>query len=193
MESETCLSPTELDALDSNDELTPLGRILARLPIEPRLGKTMILGCIFQLVSPHPSSSHHSIADCHIAVVVFLSPSSVGDAVCTISAASCFPEPFISEGKRLGFVHRNFAGSRFSDHVALLSAFQAWDDVRSEVTPLLCHCYVCVHELDSTRAGSSRLETQPGGSVDRWCVCLGLTGRRQKFLSVNTNVSTCLL
>ncbi|KAM9845216.1 ATP-dependent RNA helicase A isoform 1-T2 [Aulostomus maculatus] len=92
----------ELDALDSNDELTPLGRILARLPIEPRLGKMMIMGCIFH----------------------------VGDAMCTISAATCFPEPFISEGKRLGFVHRNFAGSRFSDHVAVLSVFQAWDDVR---------------------------------------------------------------
>ncbi|XP_038269165.2 ATP-dependent RNA helicase A [Dermochelys coriacea] len=92
----------ELDALDSNDELTPLGRILAKLPIEPRLGKMMIMGCIFY----------------------------VGDAVCTISAATCFPEPFISEGKRLGYVHRNFAGNRFSDHVALLSVFQAWDDAR---------------------------------------------------------------
>ncbi|XP_075689242.1 ATP-dependent RNA helicase A isoform X2 [Rhinoderma darwinii] len=92
----------ELDALDSNDELTPLGRILAKLPIEPRLGKMMIMGCIFY----------------------------VGDAVCTISAATCFPEPFVSEGRRLGYVHRNFAGSRFSDHVALLSVFQAWDDAR---------------------------------------------------------------
>ncbi|XP_017572568.1 ATP-dependent RNA helicase A isoform X1 [Pygocentrus nattereri] len=92
----------ELDALDCNDELTPLGRILAKLPIEPRLGKMMIIGCILN----------------------------VGDAVCTISAASCFPEPFINEGKRLGFVHRNFAGTRFSDHVALLSVFQAWDEVR---------------------------------------------------------------
>ncbi|XP_069837244.1 ATP-dependent RNA helicase A isoform X1 [Dendropsophus ebraccatus] len=92
----------ELDALDTNDELTPLGRILAKLPIEPRLGKMMIMGCIFF----------------------------VGDAVCTISAATCFPEPFISEGRRLGYVHRNFAGNRFSDHVALLSVFQAWDDAR---------------------------------------------------------------
>ncbi|XP_063795841.1 ATP-dependent RNA helicase A isoform X2 [Pseudophryne corroboree] len=92
----------ELDALDSNDELTPLGRILAKLPIEPRLGKMMIMGCIFY----------------------------VGDALCTISAATCFPEPFISEGRRLGYVHRNFSGNRFSDHVALLSVFQAWDDAR---------------------------------------------------------------
>uniref|UniRef100_A0A452F6K3 ATP-dependent RNA helicase A n=1 Tax=Capra hircus TaxID=9925 RepID=A0A452F6K3_CAPHI len=92
----------ELDALDANDELTPLGRILAKLPIEPRFGKMMIMGCIFY----------------------------VGDAICTISAATCFPEPFISEGKRLGYIHRNFAGNRFSDHVALLSVFQAWDDAR---------------------------------------------------------------
>ncbi|KAM6327731.1 ATP-dependent RNA helicase A isoform 2-T2 [Podargus strigoides] len=92
----------ELDALDSNDELTPLGRILAKLPIEPRLGKMMIMGCIFY----------------------------VGDALCTISAATCFPEPFINEGKRLGYIHRNFAGNRFSDHVALLSVFQAWNDAR---------------------------------------------------------------
>lgn len=41
------LCVSELDALDVNDELTPLGRILARLPIEPRLGKMMIMGCIF--------------------------------------------------------------------------------------------------------------------------------------------------
>ncbi|XP_051944801.1 ATP-dependent RNA helicase A isoform X1 [Hippocampus zosterae] len=106
----------ELDALDSNDELTPLGRILARLPIEPRLGKMMIMGCIF----------------------------GVGDAMCTISAATCFQEPFISEGKRLGFVHRNFAGSRFSDHVALLCVFQAWDEVR--INGEEAECRFCEHK-----------------------------------------------
>ncbi|CDQ68495.1 unnamed protein product [Oncorhynchus mykiss] len=95
----------ELDALDTNDELTPLGRILAKLLIEPRLGKMMIMRCIFKNGF-----------------------SMFGDAVCTISAASCFPEPFINDGKRLRYVHRNFAGTRFSDHVALLSVFQAWDE-----------------------------------------------------------------
>ena len=39
-----------MKALDSNDELTPLGRLLARLPIEPRLGKMIIYGCIFKSV-----------------------------------------------------------------------------------------------------------------------------------------------
>ena len=37
----------EMKALDRNDELTPLGKILAKLPIEPRLGKMIIYGCIF--------------------------------------------------------------------------------------------------------------------------------------------------
>lgn len=36
-----------MKCLDVNDELTPLGRILAKLPIEPRLGKMMILGTMF--------------------------------------------------------------------------------------------------------------------------------------------------
>ena len=37
----------EMKAMDNHDELTPLGKILARLPIEPRLGKMMVLGALF--------------------------------------------------------------------------------------------------------------------------------------------------
>ncbi|BFZ19925.1 hypothetical protein BsWGS_22965 [Bradybaena similaris] len=92
-------------ALDANDELTPLGRLLARMPIEPRLGKMIIYGCIFY----------------------------VGDAICTIAASTTFPEPFITptDRRRLGWVHKNMAGSRASDHVALLNAFQMWEEARS--------------------------------------------------------------
>ena len=39
-----------MEALDKNMNLTPLGYLLAKLPIEPRLGKMIILGCIFQWV-----------------------------------------------------------------------------------------------------------------------------------------------
>lgn len=38
-----------MKCLDANDDLTPLGKILARLPIEPRLGRMMILGNIFMV------------------------------------------------------------------------------------------------------------------------------------------------
>ena len=41
-----CLMALEMKALDANDNLTPLGKILAKLPIEPRLGKMIIYGCI---------------------------------------------------------------------------------------------------------------------------------------------------
>jgi HrpA-like RNA helicase len=36
-----------MKALDTKDELTSLGALLARMPIEPRLGKMIIYGCIF--------------------------------------------------------------------------------------------------------------------------------------------------
>ena len=37
----------EMNALDINETLTPLGFILAKIPLEPRLGKMSILGCCF--------------------------------------------------------------------------------------------------------------------------------------------------
>lgn len=52
---------------------------------------------------------------------------SVGDAVCTIASATSFPEPFLHDGKHLRHMHRNLAGNRFSDHVALLNAFQQFE------------------------------------------------------------------
>ncbi|XP_018334695.1 dosage compensation regulator [Agrilus planipennis] len=95
----------EMQALDSNDELTPLGKILAKLPIEPRLGKMMVMGCIFMY----------------------------GDALATMAAnSSTFPEIFVLEGyqRRLSYHQRALAGDRFSDHVAMLTAFELWDKAR---------------------------------------------------------------
>ena len=52
---------------------------------------------------------------------------SVGDAACTIASATSFSEPFLHDGKHLRHMHRNLAGNRFSDHVALLNAFQQYE------------------------------------------------------------------
>ncbi|XP_076045328.1 dosage compensation regulator mle isoform X2 [Oratosquilla oratoria] len=92
--------------LDRDDELTPLGRILARLPLEPHLGKMVVLGCIF----------------------------SCGDAMCTVAAhTATSPEIFVipPEYRRLGPHQKKFAGSRFSDHIAMLNAFNAWEEART--------------------------------------------------------------
>jgi ATP-dependent RNA helicase A len=92
----------ELNALDKNSEMTPLGRVLARLPLEPRLGKMLILGAAF----------------------------GIGDCMTTIAAASCFNEPFQIEAKRMPGKHRQYAGDRFSDHVALMCVFDDWNRIR---------------------------------------------------------------
>ncbi|XP_026462459.1 dosage compensation regulator isoform X3 [Ctenocephalides felis] len=93
----------DMKCLDKNNELTPLGKILAKLPIEPRLGKMMVLGVIFQ----------------H------------GDALATMAAnSSTFPEIFAMDDgrRRLANHQRALAGDRHSDHVAMLNAFQMWHD-----------------------------------------------------------------
>ncbi|XP_055947285.1 ATP-dependent RNA helicase A-like isoform X2 [Argiope bruennichi] len=104
IESEVLLR--EMRALDHNSELTPLGKILARLPIEPRLGKMLVLACAF----------------------------GAGDALCTIAAhSSTFPEPFDTPfPKRLAYVHRKFCGLRWSDHLTMLNAFTQWEDAHMQ-------------------------------------------------------------
>ncbi|XP_035234281.1 ATP-dependent RNA helicase A-like [Stegodyphus dumicola] len=104
IESEVLLR--EMGALDRYSELTPLGKILARLPVEPRLGKMLVLSCIF----------------------------SFGDPLCTVAAhSSTFPEPFDTPyPKRLAYVHRKFCGSRYSDHLTMLNAFIQWEDAHMQ-------------------------------------------------------------
>ena len=51
----------QIGAYDERDELTPLGRILARLPVEPRLGRMLVLGTIFQAGGNAPQTHNFSI------------------------------------------------------------------------------------------------------------------------------------
>lgn len=95
----------ELKCLDPQDNLTPLGRILARLPIEPRLGKMMVLGCVF----------------------------GVGDTLTSLAAySSTFSEIFTLElgQRRLSNHQKALGGRRFSDHVAMMVAFEMWQNAR---------------------------------------------------------------
>lgn len=96
--AEAIVALSEMNALNHEGDLTSLGKILARLPIEPKLGKMIVIACCLN----------------------------VGDAACIIAAATTFGEPFIIDGKYLRYMHRNLAGRRSSDHVALLIAFQQW-------------------------------------------------------------------
>ena len=85
---------------------------------------------------------------------------SCGDAMCTIAASTTFPEPFETprDRRRLGWVHKSLSGTRCSDHVALLNAFQSWEEaryvsvvykthscVRTELVNLVHKHYECKH------------------------------------------------
>ena len=52
--------------------------------------------------------------------------------MCTIAASTTFSEPFETprDRRRLQYVHKNMAGTRCSDHVALLNAFNMWERAR---------------------------------------------------------------
>ena len=106
----------QIGAYDERDELTPLGRILARLPVEPRLGRMLVLGTIFQ-AGGNALQTHN-----------FQYESIQGDALTTIAAAtSAGSEVFLTDTMkgRLTYRQIGFSGTRHSDHLAALAAFQA--------------------------------------------------------------------
>uniref|UniRef100_A0A8D8F423 RNA helicase n=1 Tax=Culex pipiens TaxID=7175 RepID=A0A8D8F423_CULPI len=91
----------EMKCLDAAEELTPFGRILARLPIEPRLGKMMILSTLFGLCDPMATMAAYS---------------------------GTFSEIFALDmgQRRLMTRQKALSGKRNSDFVALLTAFRMW-------------------------------------------------------------------
>ncbi|SPP75832.1 dosage compensation regulator isoform X1 [Drosophila guanche] len=95
----------EMRCLDANDELTPLGRLLARLPIEPRLGKMMVLGAVFGCADLVASMASYS---------------------------STFSEVFALDigQRRLANHQKALSGRKCSDHVAMIVASQMWQKAK---------------------------------------------------------------
>lgn len=91
----------DMRCLDANDELTPLGRLLARLPIEPRLGKMLVLGAVFGCADLVASMASYS---------------------------STFSEVFALDigQRRLATHQKALSGIKCSDHVAMIVATQLW-------------------------------------------------------------------
>ncbi|XP_023768072.1 DExH-box ATP-dependent RNA helicase DExH1 isoform X2 [Lactuca sativa] len=94
-----------IGALDDREELTPLGRHLCTLPLEPNIGKMLLMGSIFQCVNP----------------------------ALTIAAALAYRSPFIlpiNRKEEADEAKRSFAGDSCSDHIALLKAFEGWKEAK---------------------------------------------------------------
>ncbi|CAB4409095.1 unnamed protein product [Rhizophagus irregularis] len=95
-----------LQALDSAEELTPLGKVLATLPMEPGLGKMVLLGAIFQCLDP----------------------------ILTIAACISSKSPFLSPPQakdRADEIKVHWAQGLSSDHFAILNAYKAWYELQS--------------------------------------------------------------
>ncbi|KAL0463523.1 UNVERIFIED_CONTAM: DExH-box ATP-dependent RNA helicase DExH5, mitochondrial [Sesamum latifolium] len=89
-----------IGALDENENLTVLGRYLTMLPMEPKLGKMLILGVIFNCLDPILSVvAGLSVRD------PFLAPMDKKD---------------LAEAAKAQFSHD------YSDHLALVRAYEGW-------------------------------------------------------------------
>uniref|UniRef100_A0A8C0G4L1 ATP-dependent DNA/RNA helicase DHX36 n=1 Tax=Chelonoidis abingdonii TaxID=106734 RepID=A0A8C0G4L1_CHEAB len=95
----------ELNALDRQEELTPLGVHLARLPVEPHIGKMILFGALFCCLDP----------------------------VLTIAASLSFKDPFViplGKEKVADARRKELSKNTKSDHLTIVNAFAGWEEVR---------------------------------------------------------------
>ncbi|KAL7879161.1 hypothetical protein AOLI_G00101350 [Acnodon oligacanthus] len=95
----------DLNALDHNEELTPLGFHLARLPVEPHIGKMILFGALLACLDP----------------------------VLTIATSLSFKDPFfIPLGKeKIADQRRKILSQNSrSDHLTVVNAFLGWEEAK---------------------------------------------------------------
>ncbi|EHA8589140.1 DExH-box ATP-dependent RNA helicase DExH3 [Cocos nucifera] len=96
-----------IGALDEKENLTNLGRYLSVLPVDPKLGKMLIMGAVFRCFDP----------------------------VLTIVSGLSVRDPFLlpQDKKDLaGTAKTRFAAKDYSDHMALVRAYEGWKDADRE-------------------------------------------------------------
>eukprot|EP00850_Spirogloea_muscicola_P008113 SM000042S15380 [mRNA] locus=s42:611728:619499:- [translate_table: standard] len=92
---------TSIGAFGPDEELTPLGRHLCDLPVDPHIGKMLIMGAVFQCLSP----------------------------ILTVAAGLTFRDPFViptDQKEAADTVRGMFGAQNNSDHMALVRAFDGW-------------------------------------------------------------------
>ncbi|OXB73433.1 UNVERIFIED_CONTAM: hypothetical protein H355_015161 [Colinus virginianus] len=100
----------ELNALDRQEELTPLGVHLARLPVEPHIGKMILFGALFCCLDP----------------------------VLTIAASLSFKDPFViplGKEKVADARRKELSKNTKSDHLTVVNAFTIYLYDCTEVSP----------------------------------------------------------
>ncbi|XP_047329773.1 DExH-box ATP-dependent RNA helicase DExH3-like [Impatiens glandulifera] len=96
-----------IGALDEDENLTVLGQNLSMLPVEPKLGKMLLLGAIFNCLDP----------------------------IMTVVAGLSVRDPFLMpfDKKELAESARaKFSAHDYSDHIALVRAYEGWKVAEKE-------------------------------------------------------------
>eukprot|EP00271_Cylindrocystis_brebissonii_P016940 TRINITY_DN4199_c0_g3_i1.p1 TRINITY_DN4199_c0_g3~~TRINITY_DN4199_c0_g3_i1.p1 ORF type:complete len:416 (-),score=36.57 TRINITY_DN4199_c0_g3_i1:441-1598(-) len=97
----------DIQALSPTEDVTPLGRHLARLPVDVRVGKMLLFGCVLRCLSP----------------------------ILTVAAAMSARSPFVSPMDRredANASRQRFGGASKSDHLAIARAFDGWVEARAQ-------------------------------------------------------------
>lgn len=96
-----------IGALDEKENLSNLGQFLSMLPVDPKLGKMLVMGAIFCCFDP----------------------------VLTVVAGLSVRDPFLlpQDKKDLaGTAKSRFSAKDYSDHMALVRAYEGWKDAERE-------------------------------------------------------------
>ncbi|KAM7399204.1 hypothetical protein PAMP_018490 [Pampus punctatissimus] len=96
---------TDLNALDRSENLTVLGVHLARLPVEPHIGKLILFGALLGCLDP----------------------------VLTIAASLSFKDPFfipLGKEKMADMRRKTLSRNSKSDHLTIVNAFQGWEEAK---------------------------------------------------------------
>lgn len=96
---------TDLNALDHTENLTALGFHLARLPVEPHIGKLILFGALLGCLDP----------------------------VLTIAASLSFKDPFfipLGKEKMADMRRRTLSRNSKSDHLTIVYAFKGWEEAK---------------------------------------------------------------
>lgn len=95
-----------IGALDENENLTVLGRYLTMLPVEPKLGKMLLLGAVLNCLDP----------------------------VLTVVSGLSVRDPFLTplDKKDLAEAAKSQFSRDYSDHLALIRAYEGWKNAERD-------------------------------------------------------------
>lgn len=100
-----------IGALTPMEDLTEIGQHLLDLTVEPKLGKMLLYACVMKCLDP------------------------ILTIVCSLANKEPFQISMNPENRKRGSLARKeFAADSYSDHMALLRAFQAWQTARANGT-----------------------------------------------------------